>query len=136
MITGKRVLVIEDGPTVTHGEMKYGAGTIAAQQHKAKEVIDPRPFAVGSIKKTFEKYQHLSKVLPAMGYGKEQIRELEETIHRCDCDVVISGTPIDLRRVLSVEKPLVRVRYGVGEQTKHQLEQLVQEFLHQVKLLQ
>jgi predicted GTPase len=135
MIRGKRVLVIEDGPTVTHGEMKYGAGTIAAKQHQAKELVDPRLFAVGSIKKTFEKYSHLSNVLPAIGYGYEQIRELEETICRCDCEVVVSGTPIDLRRVLTVDKPLVRVRYGVGDQTKALLEERMTEFLMSLKLL-
>lgn len=127
-ITGKKVLVIEDGPTVTHGSMKYGAGTVAAQDNKAGEIIDPRPFAVGSIVKTFEKYTHLSKVLPAMGYGKKQIKELEETINNADVDVIISGTPIDLKRVLKTDKSLIRVRYDVGDKTTKELEAIVAQF--------
>ncbi len=128
-IKGKRVLVIEDGPTATHGGVGYGAGYIAAVENGAKEIIDPRPFAVGSIVETFKKYTHLSKVLPAMGYGKEQIKELEETINRCDADIVVSGTPIDLNRIINVNKPIVRVRYGVGKETEKELERIVEEFL-------
>jgi len=128
-IEGKRVLVIEDGPTVTHGGMKYGAGTIAAENHKAREIIDPRPFAVGSILETFEKYTHLSNVLPAMGYGKQQIHELEQTINNTDSDIVISGTPIDLNRILKPNKPIVRVRYGVGKETRQKLEKIMDIFL-------
>jgi len=128
-IKGKRVLVIEDGPTTTHGGVGYGAGYIASVENGAKEIIDPRPFAVGSIVETFKKYAHLSKVLPAMGYGKEQIKELEETINRCDADVVVSGTPIDLNRILNVNKPIVRVRYGVGKETEKELRHIVDEFL-------
>ncbi|HCX78716.1 MAG TPA: GTPase, partial [Firmicutes bacterium] len=90
------VLVIEDGPTLTHGEMTYGAGTVAARKFGAAELIDPRPWAVGSIKDTFEKYSHLTNILPAMGYGEKQIRELEKTINAIDCDLVIAATPIDL----------------------------------------
>jgi predicted GTPase len=127
-ITGKRVLVLEDGPTVTHGSMPYGAGTVAAEDADVKEIIDPRPFAVGSIKKTFEKYTHLTNVLPAMGYGKKQISELEETINRTDAEVVVSGTPIDITRVLKSSKPIVRVRYGVGEETYKQLEEIIENF--------
>ncbi len=112
-IKGKRVLVIEDGPTVTHGDMSFGAGFIAAQKAGAKEIIDPRPFAVNSIKATFAKYKHLEKVLPAMGYGPTQVRELEETINAAKCDVVVSGTPIDLNRVLKANKPLIRVGYDL-----------------------
>ncbi|HJX05033.1 MAG TPA: cyclic 2,3-diphosphoglycerate synthase [Thermoplasmata archaeon] len=112
-IKGKRVLVIEDGPTVTHGGMKFGAGTIAAQNSGAKEIIDPRPFAVNSIKQTFEKYRHLEKVLPAMGYGNHQIKDLQDTINAAKCDVVVSGTPIDLNRVLKANKPIIRVRYDL-----------------------
>jgi len=107
----------------------YGAGYIASVENGAKEIIDPRPFAVGSIVETFKKYAHLSKVLPAMGYGKEQIKELEETINRCDADVVVSGTPIDLNRILNVNKPIVRVRYGVGKETEKELRHIVDEFL-------
>jgi len=128
-IKGKRVLVIEDGPTTTHGGAGYGAGYIASVENGAKEIIDPRPFAVGSIVETFKKYAHLSKVLPAMGYGKEQIKELEETINRCDADVVVSGTPIDLNRILNVNKPIVRVRYGVGKETEKELRHILDEFL-------
>jgi len=114
-IAGKRVLVIEDGPTLTHGGMKYGAGIVAAQRYGAAEIIDPRPYAVGSIKKTFEKYSHLDKVLPAMGYGEKQTKELEETIDRIDCDLIVSGTPIDLKRVITPNKKMLRVRYELEE---------------------
>jgi predicted GTPase len=114
-IAGKRVLVIEDGPTVTHGGMKYGAGFVAAQKFGAAEIVDPRPYAVGSIKKTFEKYNHLERVLPAMGYGEKQTKELDETIDRVDCDLVVSGTPIDLNRVISPNKKILRVRYELEE---------------------
>lgn len=134
MINGKRVLVVEDGPTVTHGEMSYGAGYFAAMENDAKEIIDPRPFAVGSIVETFEKYPHLSKVLPAMGYSREQIRELEETINRCNADLVVSGTPIDLNRILNVNKPIARVKYGVSKETEESLEKLIDEFLERVKI--
>lgn len=129
LIKGKRVLVVEDGPTVTHGGMGYGAGLIAAQKHGAEEVVDPRPFAVGSIVDTFKKYTHLSMVLPAMGYGKKQVKELEETINNADVDVVVSGTPINLSRVVKVNKPLVRVRYRVDESTERKLLTLVEGFL-------
>jgi len=128
-ISGKRVLVVEDGPTVTHGGMRYGAGMIAAQEYKAKEIVDPRPLAVGSIVDAFKKYSHLSKVLPAMGYGKTQIEELEETINNADVDVVVSGTPINLSRILKVGKPLVRVRYRVDVSTEKKLVSLVDDFL-------
>ena len=128
-IKGKRVLVIEDGPTVTHGGMMYGAGKIAAERWGAKEIIDPRPFAVGSIIKTFEKYSHLSNVLPAMGYGKKQISELEKTINNTDVDLVVSGTPIDITRVLKSSKEIIRVKYGVGDETGLELENLVDDFI-------
>ncbi len=127
-IKGKRVLIIEDGPTVTHGSMPYGAGTVAARDVGVKEIIDPRPFAVGSIKDTFNKYTHLTKVLPAMGYGKKQIKELEQTINNTDCDIVVSGTPIDITRVLKADKPIVRVRYSVGKETAKELEKIVNNF--------
>jgi predicted GTPase len=135
MITGKRVLVIEDGPTVTHGGMRYGAGTIAAKEYGAKTIVDPRPYAVGSIRDTFEKYTHLTNVLPAMGYGKGQIKELEQTINNTPCDVVVSGTPIDLTRILHTKKPLVRIRYGVGEKTSKEIEVVILKFLKNKKLL-
>jgi len=114
-IRGKRVLVIEDGPTLTHGEMAYGAGWVAARRFGASEIVDPRPFAVGSIKATYEKYPSTGDILPAMGYGETQIRELEETIHNADVDMVIVGTPIDLGRVLKIEQPSQRVRYELQE---------------------
>jgi predicted GTPase len=114
-ITGKRVLVIEDGPTLTHGGMKYGAGIVAAKKYGAAEIIDPRPFAVGTIKKTFEKYSHLDNVLPAMGYGDKQTRELAKTIEAIDCDLVVSATPIDITRVIKVAKPILRVGYELEE---------------------
>ena len=129
MIKDKRVLVIEDGPTVTHGEMNYGAGYFAAIKYGAKEIIDPRPFAVGSILETFRRYPHLSKVLPAMGYGKRQIEELEQTINRCDADLIVSGTPIDLNRILNVDKPIVRVRYGVDSETEKRIDEVIEAFL-------
>ncbi len=127
-IKGKRVLVVEDGPTLTHGEMPYGAGTVAAQQNGA-EIIDASKYAVGSIKETFEKYPHLEKILPAMGYGKQQIRELEETINAADCDAVLAATPINLARLINVNKPVIRVRYGVGKDTEKELEEVLDKFL-------
>ncbi len=110
-IAGKRVLVVEDGPTLTHGGMAYGAGYVAAQRFGAAEIVDPRPYAVGSIAATYQKYPTTGAVLPAMGYGAEQIRELEETINATPCDLVIVGTPIDLRRVVRIRHPADRVRY-------------------------
>ena len=128
LIEGKRVLVIEDGPTLTHGEMQYGAGVIAAKSYGC-EIVDPKPFAVNSIKSTFEKYKHLSNVLPAMGYGKEQMKDLEETIKRIDVDVIVSATPIDIRKVIKVDKPIVRVRYDLDRKTEEKLEEILDEFL-------
>jgi len=125
LVTGKKVLVVEDGPTVTHGNMAYGAGMIAAERLGADEMVDPRPYAVGSIIKTFENYTHLGTVLPAVGYGKEQIRELEETINATPCDVVVIGTPIDLRRVLRINKPAVRAKYELQELGKPTLEDIL-----------
>jgi len=124
-IRGKRVLVIEDGPTLTHGEMAYGAGWVAARRFGAAEIVDPRPYAVGSIKATFEKYPTTGAVLPAMGYGEEQTRELEETIRRADVDLVIVGTPIDLSRVLHLDKPYQRVRYELQEIGQPTLEDIL-----------
>ena len=127
-IRGKRVLVVEDGPTLTHGGMTYGAATIAANRFNAAEIVDPEPFAVGTIKKTFKKFPHLKKVLPAMGYGDKQIAELQETINAIECDLVLSGTPIDLRRVLKVNKPVVRVRYELDEIGHPNLEDVLKDF--------
>ena len=109
------MLAVEDGPTLTHGEMSYGAAVLAAKQYGAAELIDPRPFAVGSIQKTFASYPHISELLPAMGYGREQMEELRETIARSDADLVLIGTPIDLRRVIDVDKPALRVTYSLQE---------------------
>ena len=124
-IRGKRVLVIEDGPTLTHGEMPYGAGTIAAKRFGAAEMVDPRPYAVGSIVKAYEKYRHLGPILPALGYGERQIKELEETINATPCDVVVVATPIDLRRVVTMNKPAVRVRYELEEVGSPNLEEVL-----------
>lgn len=115
IITGKRVLVVEDGPTLTHGEMKYGAGTVAAEKLGAKEIIDPRPYTVNSIADIYKKYPNIGKLLPAMGYGDQQMKDLEETINRVDCDSVVIGTPIDLGRILKINKPTTRVMYDLQE---------------------
>ena len=114
-IRGKRVLVVEDGPTLTHGEMAYGAGFVAARRFGAGEIVDPRPFAVDSIKATYEKYPNTGTILPAMGYGDKMMRDLEKTINKADIDLVISGTPIDLTRVIKINKPIQRVRYELQE---------------------
>jgi len=127
LIRGKRVLVVEDGPTLTHGEMKYGAGVVAAQKFGAKEIIDPRPYAVGSIKDTYIKYPGIGTLLPAMGYGKKQIQELEDTINAVDCDIVIIGTPIDLTRIIKINKKLVRVRYELQEIGRPDLEEVLSQ---------
>jgi len=127
-IKGKRVLVVEDGPSVTHGEMPYGAGEIAVEKYHAAEIVDPRIHAVGSIKEIFEKYPHLEKILPAMGYTDEQIDELEQTINASECDVVVAGTPIDLARVVNVNKPVVRVKYELQEMGEPNLETILKDF--------
>jgi predicted GTPase len=114
-ITGKRVLAIEDGPTLTHGEMSFGAAVLAAKQNGAAELVDPRPFAVGSIAATFQAYPHVGALLPAMGYGRSQMEDLRETIARSDAEVVVIGTPIDLRRLIDFDKPALRVRYKLQE---------------------
>ncbi len=125
LIKGKRVLVVEDGPTLTHGEMKYGAGTVAAERLKAKEIVDPRPFTVNSISDTFKKYPNIGVLLPAMGYGEEQIKDLEETINKTDCDSVVIGTPIDLGRILKINKPSTRVMYELQETGKNTCESVL-----------
>jgi predicted GTPase len=127
-IKGKRVLVVEDGPTLTHGGMAFGAGVIAAKKYGAKELVDPRLHAAGSILEIFEKYPHLGAVLPAMGYSEEQIKELEMTINSADCDVVVVGTPIDLGRLLKLNRPVVRVRYRI-EEVGEKLEDVIDEWL-------
>jgi predicted GTPase len=133
LIKGKNVLVVEDGPTVTHGMMREAVGAIAAHQYGARELVNPKPFAVGSIKRTYEKYPHIGAVLPAMGYGAEQIKELEQTIEKTRCDSVLFGTPIDLRRIMKVNKPATRVRYEIREVTKPSLEELLDMFFKRLK---
>jgi predicted GTPase len=129
LIRGKRVLVIEDGPTVTHGNMPYGAATIAARQFGAAEIVNPKPYAVGSIRDTYAQYPHLGSVLPAVGYGERQIAELRETIDATPCDIVLIGTPVDLRKVMSLNKPAVRVKYELQVLGPVCLEELVDDFL-------
>ena len=126
-IRGKRVLAVEDGPTLTHGEMAYGAAVLAAKQYGADSLVDPRPFAVGSIRETFENYRHLSELLPAMGYGQEQMEELRETIARSDAELVLIGTPIDLRRVIDLDKRALRVSYRLQELGQPTLAELMVE---------
>jgi predicted GTPase len=129
LIKGKRVLTIEDGPTVTHGGMPYGAATIIAKNLGASEIVDPRPYAVGSIKEAYKKYTQMGTLLPALGYGEKQIAELKETIDLTPCDVVVLGTPIDLRRVLTIGKPTVRARYELKILGPVSLEQILAEFI-------
>jgi predicted GTPase len=133
VIRGKRVLVIEDGPTLTHGGMKYGAGTLAAKLFGAKEIIDPRPYAVESIAKTYAAYPGTGVLLPAMGYGAKQVKDLETTIDRVPCDAVVIGTPVDLRRIIDIRKPSVRVQYSLEEATKPDLAEILGSFLQHRK---
>ncbi len=129
LIKGRKVLVIEDAPTVTHGGLGYGAGYIAAKTYGAKEIVNPKPYAIGSIKETFDRHPHVGPVLPAMGYGKNQIKDLEETINRVPCDVVVLGTPADLTRIMNIKKPAVKVSYELKELSKPSLEDVVEMFL-------
>jgi predicted GTPase len=115
LIAGKRVLCVEDGPTLTHGEMKYGAAVVAARNHGAGEIVDPRPWAVGRIAETFDLYPNIGELLPAMGYGDEQISDLEKTVNAVDCDIVLVGTPIDLTRLIKIDKPNMRIGYRLEE---------------------
>jgi len=129
VIAGKRVLVVEDGPTLTHGEMKFGAGVVAAKECGASELVDPRPFAKGAIAETFQNYPDIGTLLPAMGYGDEQIRDLEETINQTNCEAVVIGTPIDLRRVVNIKHPSTRVTYDLEEIGENKLVNLLAEFI-------
>ncbi len=129
LILGKTALVVEDGPTLTHGEMKYGAGMVAAEKFGAAGVVDPRPYTVGTITDTFEKYPNIGELLPAMGYGDQQVKDLEETIVNTKCDVVIIGTPIDLRRIINVKQPSVRVTYDLQEIGHPNLVDVLKPFL-------
>ncbi len=127
-VRGRRVLVVEDGPTLTHGEMAYGAGLVAAHEYGAAECVDPRPFAVGSIRETFARFPHLQRLLPAMGYNEAQRRELEETINRTPCDLVLVATPVDLGHLLHLDKPSLRVSYEIDERTRPTLHEILEGF--------
>jgi predicted GTPase len=129
VIRGKKVLVVEDGPTLTHGEMKFGAGVVAARQFGAASLVDPRPFIVGRLKETFKIYPGIGTLLPAMGYGEEQLRDLETTINNTDCDSVVIGTPIDLNRIIRIKKPNTRVHYDLQEVGKPDLEMVLSDFI-------
>jgi len=129
LIRNKRVLVVEDGPTLTHGGMKIGAGTVAAEKFGAAELVDPRPYLVGKLKSTFRIYPNIGKLLPAMGYGEQQLMDLEETINACDCDTVVIGTPIDLNRIININKPSTRVFYDLQSIGKPSFEDVMEEFL-------
>lgn len=129
LITGKRVLVVEDGPTLTHGEMKIGAGTVAALKHGAAELVDPRPYAVGKLKTTFESYPEIGTLLPAMGYGEQQIKDLEATIANTPCDAVVIGTPIDLQRVVKIKQATARVEYELQEIGYPNFEMILKDFV-------
>ncbi len=131
-VAGARVLVVEDGPTLTHGGMAFGAGVAAARQFGAAEIVEARRYAVGSLREVYRDYPHLSTVLPAMGYGAAQIRELEQTINSADCDLVIIGTPVDLRRIMTITHPAVRVQYELEERGKPDLDDIVGEWLQGV----
>jgi predicted GTPase len=128
-LVGKKVLVVEDGPTLTHGDMTYGAGVVAAMRMGAEELVDPRPWAVGKLAETFELYPEIGTLLPAMGYGDEQIADLEKTINAVECDAVVIGTPIDLSRIVKIDKPTVRVSYELQEIGTPNLEQLLAKFI-------
>ncbi|MCD4772773.1 MAG: cyclic 2,3-diphosphoglycerate synthase [Bacteroidales bacterium] len=129
LIKGKKVLVVEDGPTLTHGGMKLGAGTVAAKKFGAAELVDPRPFTVGKLSETFEIYPNIGVLLPAMGYGEQQLKDLETTINNTDCDSVVIGTPIDLKRIIKINKPSTRVYYDLDEIGYPDLEKVVCDFL-------
>ena len=129
LIKGKRVLVVEDGPTLTHGEMKIGAGVVAARKFGAKELVDPRPFTVGKLSETFEIYPEIGVLLPAMGYGEQQLKDLETTINNSDCDSVVIGTPIDLNRLINIKKPNTRVYYDLQEIGEPNLAGILDEFI-------
>ena len=131
-IRGKRVLVVEDGPTLTHGEMTYGAGVIAAKTFGASELVDPRPYAVGTMAETYRKYTHIGPLLPAMGYSRQQLADLEETINQADCDLVLFATPIHLTRIVSINKPTIRVRYEYKDHEGASLQETLKHKLSEV----
>jgi predicted GTPase len=129
VIKGKRVLVVEDGPTLTHGKMKIGAGTVAAQKFGAAELVDPRPYTVGKLTETFEIYPEIGILLPAMGYSDQQLKDLETTINNTDCDAVVIGTPMDLNRICKINKPNTRVYYDLQEIGYPNLEGIIDDFV-------
>lgn len=133
VIRGKRILAVEDGPTVTHGGMKLGAAVVAARRGGAAELVDPRPWLVGTLKETFEEYPDIGPLLPAMGYSDEQVRDLREVIRRAECDAVVVGTPIDLGKLIDMDKPNTRVRYSIAERGVPTLADVVDRFLEQTK---
>ncbi|MCL2122903.1 MAG: cyclic 2,3-diphosphoglycerate synthase [Desulfovibrionaceae bacterium] len=133
VIRGKRVLVIEDGPTLTHGEMKIGAGIVAARRFGAAEIIDPRPYAVGKLAETYRMYPNVGKLLPAMGYGEQQMSDLSATIERADCDSVVIATPIDLGRIIRIKKPSTRVEYSLQEIGRPDMEDILADFIKNIK---
>ena len=136
VVKGKKVLVVEDGPTLTHGGMKIGAGIVAAQKFGAAEFVDPRPFTVGKLKETFEFYPEIGVLLPAMGYGEEQLKDLEDTIEATECDSVVIGTPIDLNRIIKINKPNTRVYYNLQEIGRPNLNEVMDDFIKKHDLLQ
>lgn len=133
LIRNKRVLVIEDGPTLTHGEMSYGAGWVAAKKYKAKEIVDAEKYAIGSIREAYKKHKQLKKILPALGYGRKQVRELEKTINRAPCDSVVIATPIDLAELIRIKKPSVHITYDLREKGKPDLDDVIKEFTRKLK---
>jgi predicted GTPase len=135
IIKGKSVLVVEDGPTLTHGEMKIGAGTVAAKKYGASKLIDPRPYTVGKLSETFKIYPNIGVLLPAMGYSEQQLKDLETTINNTDCEAVVIGTPIDLNRVIKIKKPNTRVYYDLQEIGYPNLEEIIDQFIVKHNLL-
>jgi predicted GTPase len=134
LIRGKRVLVVEDGPTLTHGEMSFGAGTIAAQMHGADRIVDPRPYITGAIKETFEAYPHIGNVLPATGYSQDQIHDLELTINKVDCELVLFATPIDLPKIVSINKPFLKVYYEYQDHNRPFLKETLLKHMQNLKI--
>jgi len=132
-INNKRVLVVEDGPTLTHGDMKIDAGVVAAQRFGSKDTVDPRPFAVGKLEETFKNYPNIGKLLPAMGYGQQQIKDLAETINKTDCDSVVIATPIDLQRIIKINKPCAKVEYALDEIGSPNFDEILTDFVKEIK---
>jgi len=135
VVKGKKVLAVEDGPTLTHGGMKIGAGVVAAQKFGAAGFVDPRPYTVGRLSETFEIYPEIGTVLPAMGYGKQQLEDLETTINNTECDAVVIGTPIDLNRIIKVDKPSTRVYYNLQEIGRPNLTSVLDDFIKKRNLV-